>query len=96
MERLEKIHNLIDEINQTVKEVFPEYTHASITVYSDGMVHFNVIKFSKVSSKPAELTPRRSLFEQFKNRCGEWEKDTHEDMNAFFAKEGTLLGGGKR
>ena len=87
---IERIHELLDELAEVAKELFPDYTRISTDCAMDGYRTFTVLKWGK--GKNAETATRRELFEQTKlNAKCEWGEDRSPAQNAYYDKIGLLL-----
>lgn len=87
---IERIHELMDELAEVTKELFPDCTRISTDCAMDGYRTFTVLKWG--NGKTPETVTRRELFEQTKlSAKSEWEKDRSSVQNAYYDKIGLLL-----
>ena len=92
MEGIERIHELIDELQAAVQKTFPEMTTASVTMGDDDYRYLYVLKWDGNDDKPVEDRKRVTLFDQSRTN-GEWGDDCSNVQNDFLKKIGCLLGG---
>jgi len=90
MDKIERIHRLLDELAEATKEAFPDYSRISALCSEDGYQTFNVIKWG--NGKEVATTPRRDLFDQTKID-GKWLDDSSERQNKYYEEYGLLLKG---
>ena len=87
---IERIHELLDELAEVTKELFPDCTRISTDCAMDGYRTFTVLKWGKGGT--AETTMRRELFEQMKlDKKTDWGEDRSPVQNAYYDKIGLLL-----
>lgn len=92
MEGIERIHELIDELQAAVQKTFPEMTTASVTMGDGGYRYLYVLKWDANDDKPVKDRKRVTLFDQSRTN-GEWGDDCSNVQNDFLKKIGCLLGG---
>lgn len=89
-EKIEKIHELLDELAEAVHDVFPDYSRISVSCADDGYRTISVTKWGK--GKTAETTARRELFDQTKvSSKYDWDKDRSQKQNQYYEEIGLLL-----
>lgn len=87
-----RLHELVNQLAETIKQEFPEYTDATITVCSDEFKNIAISKWSTNEKIPINKRPRRELFSQASFN-GEWRKECSHDRNETLKRLGVLLGG---
>ena len=92
MEGIERIHELIEELQAAVQKTFPEMTTASVTMGDGGYRYLYVLKWDENNDKPVADRKRVTLFDQSRTN-GEWGDDVSDVQNDFLKKIGCLLGG---
>lgn len=92
MEGIERIRELIEELQAAVQKTFPEMTTSSVTMGTDGYRYVYVLKWDENDGKPVEERKRVTLFDQSRTN-GEWGDDCSRVQNDFLKKIGCLLGG---
>ena len=91
-EKIERIHELMDELAEATKEVFPDYSSISVSCESDGYRDISILKWKHDKEKPVKKHLRRYLFSQMRvGRTSEWNKDTSDFQNAYCKKLGIFL-----
>lgn len=96
MDKIERIHSLMEELEEAVQDAFSEFTRASVTVDRDGYRWINVEKWAKDDGVlPVEARKRRELFDQSRIG-GDWTADRSVRQNEYYRKCRILLEGGKK
>lgn len=90
MDRLERIHDLLDELDVLMQAEYPGYTNGHYTVGSDAYRSISVVKIANEPDVPMENRPYRYLYEQSCYR-GKWDNPTTEHINEYLKSQGKLL-----
>lgn len=91
-EKLERIHELMDELAEVTKEVFPDYTSINVSCESDGYMDVSIMKWKYDKEKPVEKCLRRQLFGQTRiGKKSEWGNDTSDLLNDYYKRYGFFL-----
>ena len=88
---LERIHKLMDQLQEEIIRQFPTATESTISVGCEGYRHIIVSTTQKNTDLPVEAWKRRELLDQSKLGDSEWLKDRSERQNAYYAERKLLL-----
>lgn len=88
MTGLDRIHELVSELNEAIKAEFPDGNQSSITFHVSGRMNITVTEWGE--GKKTVDTPRRELLDQWFSD-GKWEPDWSSNQNAYYEEKGVLL-----
>lgn len=93
MDGLERVHELLEELAEAVKNVWGDATttKAWFTVEDDGYRSLSVERWAEDIALPVEAWKRRTLMQQYKLRGEEWSEDSSSRMNDYYKRHKTLL-----
>ena len=92
MDKLERIHNLLDELMDAVTDCFPEATSIHVSNHANGYRNFTVERWEDNNDLPVEAWKRRTLFDQHRiGFDGEWSKDRSDEQNGYYKDRKVLL-----
>ena len=86
--KMDRIHELLDELADAIKAKFPDYSQVSAVCDTDGYRTLTVTKWGK--GEATEVAPRRELFSQSR-LGGKWGEDNSQRQNEYYASLGVLL-----
>ena len=91
MDKIKKIHDLMDGLMEAIKDAFPEATKAMVSIYADGYRNIDVEQWADADgTTQIPDMKRRVLLDQSKIR-GEWYPDRSKDQNKYYKLDGLLL-----
>lgn len=86
---IERIHELLEELAEATKAIYPDYTRISTSCSQDGYRSFTILKWD--DGEDAETTKRKVLFDQTKLGESDWGDDQSAVQNAYYESEGLLM-----
>ena len=87
---MEKIYELLDQLQGAIFTEYPGATNAGLSIHSDGYVAVYVEKVNYAEGVPVEKWKRRELLDRVKID-GEWCPDRSAGQNEYYKKIGKLL-----
>lgn len=92
MEKLEKVHGLMDELTEAVKELFPDLSNIRVSSCKDGYMSIDVVERAdeELAADEDTDTPYKFLLSQCRIN-GKWTDDWSERQNKYLAEHGLLL-----
>ena len=90
MSRLEELQKSVEIIRGLVKDEFPEYTNASVTIGKDGFSSVTILEWDENVDGETSNRKRRELLTVYGHN-GEYGEDRSIAMNDFYKKLGLLL-----
>lgn len=89
MDGLERVHRLMEELEETIREMFGDFTSADVLIDCEGYRSFTVTEWEPDSGVPTKHQKRRELYGEYRTEDG-W-RDTTDFQNSYYRDHGVLL-----
>ena len=88
---MNKVYQLIDNISETVKQIFPKASKIMISAHDDGYINIYVLREEQNESLPVGAWKVRSLFDQARMPDGHFTEDRSREQNQYYKQLKRLL-----
>ena len=88
---MNKVYQLIDNISETVKQIFPKASKIMISAHDDGYINIYVLREEQNESLPVGAWKVRSLFDQARMPDGHFTEDRSREQNQYYKELKRLL-----
>ena len=88
---MNKVYQLIDNISETVKQIFPKANKIMISAHDDGYINLTVLQEEDDDNIPVEAHKVRFFFDQARFSDGHFGEERSSHQNKFYKERKRLL-----